>query len=102
MFSTKLVARLIPKVAQRGFAAAATEASGPAAQLVLNFTTPHQPLYNKKVVEQVILPGAAGEYGVTANHSPVISELRPGVVTVIHAGVSLVCVLFGVWCIMSG
>eukprot|EP01031_Cornospumella_fuschlensis_P026259 gene26259-31724_t len=86
MFSAKAVVRLVPKIAQRGFAAAAAEAAGPSAQLVLNFTTPHQPLYNKKVVDQVILPGSAGEYGVTANHSPVISELRPGVVTVIHVG----------------
>jgi hypothetical protein len=73
-------------IGRRGFAAPAENAA--AAQLVLNFCTPHAPVYNKKVVESVILPGAAGEYGVTAGHSALISELKPGVVTVVHSGVS--------------
>ena len=67
-------------------AAAAQEAA--ATQLTLNLTTPHTTLYTKKVVSQVILPGSAGEYGVTAGHSPIISELKPGVVSVVHVGVS--------------
>ena len=90
MLSKKLFARVASRVAVRSFAAAAAEATGPASQLVLNFTTPHTPIYNKKVVDTVILPGSAGEYGITANHSPIISELRPGVVTVVHQGVSLI------------
>jgi F-type H+-transporting ATPase subunit delta len=68
--------------------ATAAAAESAAAQLTLNFTTPHAPVYNKKVVDKVMLPGAAGEYGVTAGHSALISELQPGVVTVIHLGVS--------------
>ena len=56
-----------------------------ATSLVLNFVTPHQPIYTKKNIDKVILPGEAGEYGVTMNHSPVISQLKPGVVTVIHS-----------------
>ena len=36
------------------------------------------------VVEKVILPGEDGEYGVTAGHSPMICQLQPGVVTVVH------------------
>ena len=60
-----------------------------AAQLVINFCTPHAAIHNKKVVDQVILPGAAGAFGVTHGHSPIISQLEPGVVTVIHVGVSL-------------
>lgn len=59
------------------------------ADLIINFCTPHQPIYNKKIVEHVIIPGAAGEYGITAGHSPLISQLEPGVVQVIHVGVSL-------------
>ncbi len=58
------------------------------AQLVINFCTPHAPVHNKKVVDQVILPGAAGAFGITHGHSPIISQLEPGVVTVIHVGVS--------------
>lgn len=65
-------------------AAAVAEGSN---QLVLNFTTPHAPVYFKKAVGMVILPGEAGEYGVTAGHSPIISELKPGVVSVIHSSV---------------
>jgi len=37
-------------------------------------------------VDKVILPGAQGEYGVTVGHSPIISQLQPGLVTVVHAG----------------
>jgi F0F1-type ATP synthase epsilon subunit len=36
----------------------------------------------------IILPGEGGEYGVTAGHSPIISQLKPGVVSVIHTGVT--------------
>lgn len=68
--------------------ATAAAAEGAAAQLTLNFTTPHAPVYHKKIVDKVMLPGAAGEYGVTAGHSALISELQPGVVTVVHLGVS--------------
>ena len=68
----------------RNFAA---DSTGAAAQLHLNFTTPHTSVHVKKVVSQVILPGLAGDYGITAGHAPIISELRPGVVSVIHVGV---------------
>jgi F0F1-type ATP synthase epsilon subunit len=56
--------------------------------LIINFCTPHAPVYNKKVVNMVILPGESGEYGVTVGHSPLISLLKPGVVSVIHTGVT--------------
>src|ERR1044071_7912246 len=36
-------------------------------------------------VDQVDLPGAEGDFGVFAGHAPLISMLRPGVLTV-HAG----------------
>lgn len=58
------------------------------AQMILNFTTPHQPIYKKHPVSMVIIPSESGEYGVSAGHSPIISQLKPGVVTVIHQGVS--------------
>ena len=70
--------------------ALAEPASASSVQFVINFCTPHAPIYNKKVVESVVLPGAAGAYGVTHGHSPIISQLEPGVVTVIHIGVSVV------------
>lgn len=63
-------------------------ATSTSSDFIINFVTPHAPIFNKKVVESVILPGAAGEYGVSFGHSPIISQLEPGVVTVIHVGVS--------------
>ena len=36
-------------------------------------------------VEQVDLPGAEGYFGVLANHAPMVTTLRPGILTV-HVG----------------
>ena len=55
-------------------------------ELVLNFCTPHEPIYENKVVDYVALPGESGEYGVNAGLAPVISQLKPGVVQVTHVG----------------
>ena len=33
-------------------------------------------------VEQVVLPGTEGDFSVLKNHAPVISALRPGLVTI--------------------
>jgi len=35
-------------------------------------------------VSQVIVPGAAGEYGVTADHVPVVAQLKAGVLQILH------------------
>lgn len=64
-------------------AAAASESA-----MTLNLVTPHQPIHHLKKVDKVMLPGEDGEYGVTAGHSPLISQLQPGVVTIVHLGVS--------------
>ena len=37
-------------------------------------------------VEQVDLPGAEGDFGVLAGHAPLVSELRPGILTVFAPG----------------
>lgn len=37
------------------------------------------------LVEQVVVPGAEGEFGVLAGHAPFVSSLKPGILTV-HAG----------------
>jgi len=37
-------------------------------------------------VEQVDLPGAEGYFGVLANHAPMVTTLRPGILTVHVAG----------------
>lgn len=37
-------------------------------------------------VAQVVVPGAEGVFTVLANHAPLISALKPGVLEVTHAG----------------
>lgn len=39
-------------------------------------------MYFDKVVHQVNVPGAAGEFGVLANHVPTVAAMKPGVVSV--------------------
>ena len=72
----------------RRLAEATNQASG--AGFILNFSTPHAAVVVNKTVYRVNLPGEDGEYGVTGGISPLISQLKPGVVSVIHvAGVRL-------------
>lgn len=33
-------------------------------------------------VEQVVIPGSEGDFGVLANHAPLMSTIRPGVISV--------------------
>lgn len=84
MIATK---RFYSVTAKKMAEAATTNAAATA--MVLNFCTPHTAVYNKKVVDRVILPGEKGEFGVTVGHSPIISQLRAGVVSVVHTNVSL-------------
>lgn len=37
-------------------------------------------------VEQVDVPGAEGDFGVLANHAPMVTTLRPGILTVKSSG----------------
>ena len=37
------------------------------------------------VVDLIIVPGVTGEYGITAGHTPIISELKPGLVQIFHS-----------------
>jgi F-type H+-transporting ATPase subunit epsilon len=50
-----------------------------ASSVKLNFCLPHEKIYDEVYVHSVIIPGAAGEYGVTANHVPYVAQLKPGV-----------------------
>jgi len=47
-------------------------------------------------VEQVDVPGAEGDFGVLANHAPMVATLRPGILTVHGAdGAQKIVVLGG-------
>lgn len=52
--------------------------------MTLNFSLPHETLYNGASVASVIIPGVEGEYGVTINHVPIVSQLKPGVLQILH------------------
>jgi F-type H+-transporting ATPase subunit epsilon len=54
----------------------------PSDRLILNLACPHQVVHKGKQVGLVVLPGVIGEFGVTAGHTPIISELRSGVVSI--------------------
>lgn len=60
-----------------------TEAAAPT-KMTLNFALPHETIYAGAEVDTVIIPGADGEYGVTVNHVPVVSQLKAGVLQIIH------------------
>lgn len=74
-----VLSRTSRRVAARGFSSEASEA---ATSVSLNFSVPYESIYAGASVEQVIIPGAEGEYGVTANHVPYVAQMKPGVLTV--------------------
>merc|ERR1719183_231003 len=52
--------------------------------MTLNFTLPHSCVYDAAPVESVKVPGMEGEYGITAGHTPIVSQLKPGMVSIVH------------------
>ena len=60
-----------------------TEAA-PATTMTLNFVLPHEAVYKGAAVDSVIIPAIDGEYGVTVDHVPTVSQLKPGVLQIIH------------------
>eukprot|EP00593_Proboscia_inermis_P002215 CAMPEP_0171293540 /NCGR_PEP_ID=MMETSP0816-20121228/1832_1 /TAXON_ID=420281 /ORGANISM="Proboscia inermis, Strain CCAP1064/1" /LENGTH=172 /DNA_ID=CAMNT_0011764517 /DNA_START=492 /DNA_END=1010 /DNA_ORIENTATION=- len=65
----------------RMFSSEAAEASG---NMSFSFNLPHESIYLNAKVAQVIVPGAGGEYGVTADHVPTVAQLKPGVLQIMH------------------
>ncbi|MGE3143695.1 MAG: F0F1 ATP synthase subunit epsilon [Hyphomonadaceae bacterium] len=53
----------------------------------LNFAlvSPERELFHGEV-DQVVVPGTEGEFGVLANHAPVISMIRPGALRILDGG----------------
>lgn len=61
---------------------ASLEEAEEATKVTLNFATPSEPLFDAEEIDLVQIPGITGEYGITAGHTPIISELKPGVVAI--------------------
>jgi F-type H+-transporting ATPase subunit epsilon len=51
------------------------------AELHFEFVSPERMLFSGDV-DQVDLPGAEGDMGILAGHAPLVTALRPGVVTI--------------------
>jgi F-type H+-transporting ATPase subunit epsilon len=47
-------------------------------------TSPEQLVFSGEV-EHVVVPGSEGEFGVLADHAPLIAMLRPGILTIVGA-----------------
>mmetsp|Transcript_22601 Transcript_22601/g.40213 ORF Transcript_22601/g.40213 Transcript_22601/m.40213 type:complete len:170 (+) Transcript_22601:307-816(+) len=50
----------------------------------LNFNLPQEILYDSAEVASVVVPGAMGEYEVTADHVPIVAEMKAGMLTIKH------------------
>ncbi len=55
------------------------------ATLHLELVSPDKLMFSGEV-EQVDVPGAEGDFGVLAGHAPMVTTLRPGILTVHGAG----------------
>ncbi|HAA93609.1 MAG TPA: F0F1 ATP synthase subunit epsilon [Rhodospirillaceae bacterium] len=53
--------------------------------LKLELVSPERLILSEEV-EMAVLPGGEGDFGVLGGHSPVISTLRPGTISVFEAG----------------
>jgi F-type H+-transporting ATPase subunit epsilon len=53
--------------------------------LHFEFVSPERVLFSGDV-DQVDLPGAEGDMGILAGHAPLVTALRPGVVTIFNGG----------------
>jgi F-type H+-transporting ATPase subunit epsilon len=54
-----------------------------AAQLHFEFVSPERVLFSGDV-DQVDLPGAEGDMGILFGHAPLVTPLRPGIVTIFN------------------
>src|SRR3569832_1257316 len=46
-------------------------------------------------VDQVVVPGVEGDFGVLAGHAPVVAAIRPGILTVITGGLKQKIIVLG-------
>ena len=64
------------------------------AELHLEFVSPESVLFSGDD-DQVDLPGAEGDMGILAGHAPLVTTLRPGVVTIFRGGAREAVVVTG-------
>ena len=59
-----------------------------------DLVSPEKLLFSGEV-DQVDVPGSEGDFGVLAGHAPIVSALRPGIMTVIVGGQAQSMVVLG-------
>jgi F-type H+-transporting ATPase subunit epsilon len=64
------------------------------AELHLDFVSPESVLFSGDV-DQVDLPGTEGDLGILAGHAPLVTTLRPGIVTIYRGGAREPVVVIG-------
>jgi F-type H+-transporting ATPase subunit epsilon len=64
------------------------------AQLHFEFVSPERVLFSGDV-DQVDLPGAEGDMGILAGHAPLVTVLRPGIVTIFNGNEKVPVVVVG-------
>jgi F-type H+-transporting ATPase subunit epsilon len=64
------------------------------ANLHFELVSPEKLVFSGEV-EQVDVPGAEGDFGVLAGHAPMVTTLRPGILTVHGAGGTQIIVVLG-------
>lgn len=64
------------------------------AELHFEFVSPERVLFSGDV-DQVDLPGTEGDLGILASHAPLVTVLRPGIVTVYRGGAREAVVVTG-------
>jgi len=64
------------------------------AKLHFEFVSPESVLFSGDV-DQVDLPGAEGDMGILAGHAPLVTVLRPGIVTIYRGGAREAVVVTG-------
>src|SRR6202034_3350473 len=64
------------------------------ADLHLEFVSPERVLFSGEV-DQVDLPGIEGDMGILPGHAPLVTALRPGIVTIFRGGAREPVVVIG-------
>eukprot|EP00397_Hematodinium_sp_SG-2012_P061724 GEMP01082232.1.p1 GENE.GEMP01082232.1~~GEMP01082232.1.p1 ORF type:complete len:154 (+),score=37.18 GEMP01082232.1:43-504(+) len=51
-------------------------------RLLLSMASPTEAIFIKKPIDSITVPGAEGTFTLTNNHALIVSQLKPGVITV--------------------
>jgi hypothetical protein len=82
--SAIMLSRTASTILRRSAARYMSTEAAASTSMTLNFSLPHETIYDGATVASVIIPGSEGEYGVTVDHVPTVAQLKPGVLQIFH------------------